>query len=43
MRLARPDDLIAVVERAAAGYVLPLRVLRQGVTLDLQIAVPVKR
>ena len=43
VRLTKPDDLIAVVERAAAGYVLPLRVLREGATIDLQIPVPSKR
>ncbi len=43
VRLVKPDDLIAVIERAAEGFLLPLRVLRQGAMLDLQIAVPVKR
>lgn len=39
VRIATPDDLIAVIERAAAGYVLPLRVLREGGVLDLQVSV----
>ena len=43
VRLAKPDDLIVVIERAAGGYILPLRVLRQGAILDLQIPVPVQR
>lgn len=38
--LARPEDLIEVVERAAAGYLLPLKARRSGATLDILIPVP---
>lgn len=41
--LARAEDLTAVVERAAAGYLLPLKARRQETTLDIMITVPPKR
>ena len=40
--LARPEDLIAVIERAAAGYLLPLKALRDGAARDIVIPVPAK-